>query len=1532
LHSPQSQIFAESGYTGAGVNVGVIEVFDTSNAYINLTGTYLSTGTTLTVSWQNPLDPVSSGYVNFANPDLAPNEGAEYQGSGVPGVALVGAALHSSTVAAVLGGAGDGDGVSGVAPNATLYSEPVNISGTQFQPVSTTTNSILFAAWLPNLVAGSTEPGYGVVNDSWGFQGPIFEATSYTALYDAATMGRGGKGTVVVMAAGNTRTDNTNDSQLDNSPYEITVGGILAPGDTEPKFTTPGASVLVSAPASEIVTSGPNDPGIYLLTVSSQPVVASYSGYVSGAGTSFAAPIVSGVVALMLQANPNLTYEDVQQILAYSAVMVDPTDSTPYSPFYSTGSDWSVNGATNWNGGGLYTSPDYGFGEVDALAAVNLAATWKAGSAILTATASSIASVDFSHGIDFGSNDFSGIPTNVVTTGSVVLNGTIAETGTIDQTFANGGTVNEAYSYHLVPASGTNAAYWSLTGTVYSGTPGNGDPTIIDIYDLTTGQISEQHVFLPDEQLSIADYDITNTTTYYSVTNLWFSPDGGTSNSNDHLISTTYAERNGTTVIETFGSVQTVGTISTYVSLTTPTTQTLDVAGTLDGSWVVNTVSSTLTVPSADNGQQADFVQVSVDLQNVTLNGLTITLISPTGTESVLMDGPAEQTGLGTQSDFSYTFGTNEDRGELINGTWTLSVTDATPFDYNAILNSWSLTFTDSPAVTTSTGQTYIYTESYGTLTTGNVFTGSGYADTLNAAAVETGATIDLNAGSTDSMIAGRALTIAAGATITTAIVGDEGNGTLIANSYNDTLEGLQGDTYVLNSGFGQDLIENGTSVNAGPSGQLEFGSGLGASNLWFTQSGSNLAIAVLDTTSTVTVSNWFAGTATNYAQLGTVSWAGGSQLNIAAISQLTSLDAAYQSAHPSFNPQTATVSPFNVAGTVVGLGTDFLGAGGTDFFVIDSSGNFDVDEFSNSGTIIASQSESDGQFTTSGTSAYASFDVNGRTAVISGSAYVFGVNGNSDTLTFGAGSSSDQLVLSGSLDIGSIGSGSTAYAVGSSDTITATAGATAILSASGDVANVSGSGAVGYETGSNETATASGSSELVLMGSLDVGTVGSGSAAWAHGSSDTVTATAGGTAVLTASGDVANVSGSGAIAYENGSDETGTGSSSAMLELSGSLNVGIVSSGAAAWAYTSSDTITATAGGTAVLTASGDVAIVSGSGASGYETGSDETGTASSSAVLYLTGILSVGTVNSGGTAWAYGSTDTITVNAGGTAILAASGDGASVSGSGAIAYETGTNETATANGGGEIVLDGSLNTGTLTAGGSSWEAGTGNTITATGSGAVVSFGGTLDTAIVSLGAVAWDGASGNTVILGSGGEAALDGTSTNATIGGSGSIVNVGTASSVTLAPQNSLTIAAGTSLTASLANSGTIDVTSGTLVFQQAVSNSATFLLGGTATVDFVGTVTSGSSMQFLQSGGTLETQATGLFGAAVSGFAAGETIDAAAVLFALTPTLQFTGGTLTVSDGTHSAAFGLVGTYLASSFTLTSDGHNGTAITY
>ncbi|MCP1445048.1 Ca2+-binding RTX toxin-like protein [Pseudomonas sp. GGS8] len=258
---------------------------------------------------------------------------------------------HATLVAGVMVAARNGEGSVGVAYDATVAGYWVNKD--DFSNMSHMYE-------------------YDVVNHSWGSNfhfdlkfSPTELGTLPTAYYQAIDEGRHGLGTVIVTAGGNDREKggNTNYSNVSNTRSSIVVGAINATTDLGAlqlggkPFSSPGASILVSAPGSNVTSTSrlvQNDNG------------STFGGDTSvSQGTSFAAPIVSGIVALMLEANPELGYRDVQQILAISARKVnDPTTS------------WQTNGSQNWNGGGMHVSHDYGYGEVDARAAVRLAETW----------------------------------------------------------------------------------------------------------------------------------------------------------------------------------------------------------------------------------------------------------------------------------------------------------------------------------------------------------------------------------------------------------------------------------------------------------------------------------------------------------------------------------------------------------------------------------------------------------------------------------------------------------------------------------------------------------------------------------------------------------------------------------------------------------------------------------------------------------------------------------------------------------------------------------------------------------------------------------------------------------------------------------------------------------------------------------------------------------------------------------------------------------------------------------------------------
>lgn len=87
-----------------------------------------------------------------------------------------------------------------------------------------------------------------------------------------------------------------------------------------------------------------------------------------GDGTSFATPAVAGVIALVLEANPDLTWREVQGVLAETATLTDSDDPS-----------WIINhvsGSTT-NTAGFHHSYKYGFGIPDAAAAVNIARNWE---------------------------------------------------------------------------------------------------------------------------------------------------------------------------------------------------------------------------------------------------------------------------------------------------------------------------------------------------------------------------------------------------------------------------------------------------------------------------------------------------------------------------------------------------------------------------------------------------------------------------------------------------------------------------------------------------------------------------------------------------------------------------------------------------------------------------------------------------------------------------------------------------------------------------------------------------------------------------------------------------------------------------------------------------------------------------------------------------------------------------------------------------------------------------------------------------
>ena len=181
---------------------------------------------------------------------------------------------------------------------------------------------------------------------------------------------------------------NANFTQLSTNPQIIVVGATNASG-LSASYSTPGSNVWISAPGGDITTglmtpdivgcnkgnaADPNTTSEFDLgQMLGIGLNADCSHYSSGAGTSFAAPVVSGVIALMKEANPRLSWREIKMLLAITARKIDPLNSGSNHPtgLNLAGHQYQQGWVTNSSG--LSFHPWYGFGLVDAKRAVEAA-------------------------------------------------------------------------------------------------------------------------------------------------------------------------------------------------------------------------------------------------------------------------------------------------------------------------------------------------------------------------------------------------------------------------------------------------------------------------------------------------------------------------------------------------------------------------------------------------------------------------------------------------------------------------------------------------------------------------------------------------------------------------------------------------------------------------------------------------------------------------------------------------------------------------------------------------------------------------------------------------------------------------------------------------------------------------------------------------------------------------------------------------------------------------------------------------------
>ena len=373
-----------SGYTGAGVTVAVID-------------------SGLEIGHEDLADNIVAGSYDFLDSDTDPTNTIDVSGD------------HGTSVAGIIAARGwNGLGGRGVAPDASLVGYNLLQNGFgSYQLQSWGINPPVEAnVDIYNMSYGNYYPGL-----SQTFALPDFLDAYYEdALVTATTELRSGKGALYVQSSGNEYSDYATADCGENEftcveviwdnwstvPYILQVGALNANGQKS-SYTTTGAALWVSGfggetGANESILSNQNlqlPSGIYEPAILTTDQSSCSKGYVSTnvstrynefenstgnkainsecnytstfGGTSSAAPTVAGVMALIISANPELTWRDVKHIIASTSDQVG-TDSDYTYDFQGINQyEWETNSAGykfhNW----------FGFGKINAADAVAMA-------------------------------------------------------------------------------------------------------------------------------------------------------------------------------------------------------------------------------------------------------------------------------------------------------------------------------------------------------------------------------------------------------------------------------------------------------------------------------------------------------------------------------------------------------------------------------------------------------------------------------------------------------------------------------------------------------------------------------------------------------------------------------------------------------------------------------------------------------------------------------------------------------------------------------------------------------------------------------------------------------------------------------------------------------------------------------------------------------------------------------------------------------------------------------------------------------
>ena len=312
--------------------------------------------------------------MEYTHPDLSPNVNASLNHSYVAGETIEDLTgffgdipPHGTSVAGIIAAAENGIGVSGVAPMATIYAYNVVKQASDTNEADAMTRNM-------NITA--------ISNNSWGPRDNGFTQAAGAiwkrAIDRGVTAGNGGKGISYIWAAGNGGRPRQNDTVIDyaNLDEYANYWGVTAVGEhdifgNKTESSEAGAVIWVTAPgvwetapewwAARVPNLVPGYPRAAVTTTD-----GGYAYRSNFSGTSAAAPMAAGVIALMREANPALTWRDVKLILAETSRKVQPDH-----PRWVTGAPVYLTPGTRYS-----HSQENGFGALDAKAAVERALAW----------------------------------------------------------------------------------------------------------------------------------------------------------------------------------------------------------------------------------------------------------------------------------------------------------------------------------------------------------------------------------------------------------------------------------------------------------------------------------------------------------------------------------------------------------------------------------------------------------------------------------------------------------------------------------------------------------------------------------------------------------------------------------------------------------------------------------------------------------------------------------------------------------------------------------------------------------------------------------------------------------------------------------------------------------------------------------------------------------------------------------------------------------------------------------------------------